>query len=73
MDMPDQEKHLKEAQEVQREIFRKMSPARKVELAFELYDTAKKLKAVGLRAQHPDWSEEQIADKVREIFLYART
>lgn len=39
----------------------------------QLYRTAWKLKAAGLRDQHPDWTEEQIDDGVREIFLHART
>jgi len=31
------------------------------------------LKAAALRAQHPDWSAQEVEKKVREIFLYART
>ena len=54
-------------------IFRTMSPGRKLKLAEQLYWTARKLKAAGLRSQHPDWSEEQIQDEVRKIFLHART
>ncbi len=69
----DQQEHLRKADEVRREIFRKMSPQKKLELAFELYDTAKELKAMGLRHKHPNWTEQQIQDKVREIFPYARS
>jgi len=69
----DQQEHLKIADDVRREIFRNMSPQRKLELAFGLRDTAKKLKAMGLRQAHPDWTEQQVQDKVREIFLYARS
>jgi len=58
---------------IQREIFRKMPPARKLELAMELYWWARDLKAAGLRSQHPDWSEEQVQAAVREIFMYARS
>jgi hypothetical protein len=54
-------------------IFRKMSPGRRLQLAEQLYWTARKLKAVGLRMQHPDWSEEQVNEEVRRIFLHART
>ena len=39
----------------------------------DLYHCAWDLKAAGLTAQNQDWSEKQIQEKVREIFLYART
>ncbi len=54
-------------------IFRAMSPERKLDLASALYFAARELKAAALRAGHPDWSEDQIQEKVREIFFYART
>jgi hypothetical protein len=54
------------------EIFRKMSPAKKLELAANFWFGARELKAAGLRSMHPDWSEEQIQQKVYELFLYAR-
>jgi hypothetical protein len=57
----------------QKRIFQSMSPEQKVKLVLGLYRSARKLKEAGLRAQHPDWSEEQIQQKVREIFLYAGT
>jgi hypothetical protein len=50
-----------------------MTPEQKLRVALDLYHSAKKLKAAGLKQQHPDWSTEQINEKVREIFLYART
>jgi hypothetical protein len=46
---------------------------KRLKLIGRLYWSARKLKAAGLRHQHPDWTEEQIAEKVREIFLHART
>jgi hypothetical protein len=30
-------------------------------------------KAAFLRTQHPDWSDQQIGDQVRRIFLHAGT
>jgi hypothetical protein len=54
-------------------IFRSMTPEQKLRVAFRLYDLAWKLKAAGLRLQHPDWSDERIAERVREIFLYPRS
>jgi hypothetical protein len=57
----------------QKKIFQSMSAEQKLTAALKLYYSAKELKAAGLRAQNPDWSEDMIRDKVREIFLYART
>ncbi len=54
-------------------IFQSMTPEQKLRLALRLYDSARRLRACALRQQHPDWTEEQISKKVREIFLYART
>ena len=58
---------------VQRRIFQKMSPERKLEIALMLYHSARELKAAALRARHPDLSEEEIQAKAKEAFLYART
>ncbi len=58
---------------IQKKIFQAMAPAQKLEMALRLYYSARDLKAAGLRAQHPDWTEDQIEAKVREIFLYAQT
>ncbi len=69
-ELPD---HVKEAEAVQLEIYRRMSPGQKVKIAMELYDFAWKLKAQALRDQHPDWTEDQVQAATREIFLYARS
>jgi hypothetical protein len=55
------------------EIFRSMPGERRLRLAEQLYWSARKMKAAGLRHQHPDWTEEQIQAEVRRIFLHART
>lgn len=57
----------------QKKSFQEMTPEQKLQLALELYYSAKKLKAAGLQRQHPDWTADTIRHKVREIFLYART
>jgi hypothetical protein len=54
-------------------IFKTMTPARKLELAAQFNAASRELKTCALRAQHPDWSEEQIRKRVRELFLYAST
>ena len=53
--------------------FQAMSGERRLKLAEQLYWSARKLKAAGLRSQHPDWSQEQIDAEVRRIFLHARS
>lgn len=55
------------------QLFKKMTPGQKLRLALDLYKSARKLKAAGLRMQHKNWTEDQIQEKVKEIFLYART
>ncbi len=49
-----------------------MTPGRKLELAGRLYLASRQLKAQGLRMQHPEWTDEQIEQRERELFLYAR-
>lgn len=48
-----------------------MSPARKLELAANFVFAARQLKKQSLRMQHPDWTNEQVERKTRELFLYA--
>jgi hypothetical protein len=57
----------------QKRIFQSMKPEQKLQIALRLYYSAKDLKAAGLRAQNPDWPEEKILNKLRSIFLHART
>lgn len=52
-------------------ILRAMTPAQKLKAMERLYWTARSLKAAWLRSQHPDWSEEEVQQKVREIFMKA--
>lgn len=61
--------HVREAEDLQAALIRKMTPGRRLEIARDLYETAWNLKKAGLRAQHPDWSEQQIAAKLRRVFL----
>jgi hypothetical protein len=53
--------------------YKSMTPEQKLRISLRLYYSAKKLKASALRDQHPDWSEEEISKKVKEIFMHART
>ena len=53
--------------------WRAMTGARRLHLAERLYWSARKMKAAGLRSQHPDWPEQRLSDEVRRIFSHART
>lgn len=52
-------------------ILRKMSGQRRLQLAEEMFWFARRLKAAGIRHQHPDWSEEEVIAEVNRIFLHA--
>ena len=47
--------------------------ARKYNQMIQLRQTAWNLKYAAIKTVHPDWSEERIIARVREIFLYATT
>ena len=66
--LPDEQASAKQI-----EILRAMPGEKRLRLAEQLYWSARKLKAQGVRAQHPDWTEEQVQAEVRRIFLYARS
>jgi hypothetical protein len=57
----------------QKRIYKSMTPEQKLRVASDLYHTARAPKAAGLRKHHPEWSEKEIQEKVREIFLHATT
>ncbi len=57
----------------QMEVFRAMSGEERWRVAGRLYRSARKMKAAGVRAQHPDWAEERVEEEVRRIFRNART
>ena len=52
-------------------IYRGMSGQQRLKIAEELYWTARRLKAAGVRHQHPDWPEEKVMAEVNRIFLHA--
>ena len=57
----------------QKKSYEAMTPEQKLKVALDLYYSARALKAAALKLKHPEWSTEKISQKVREIFLYART
>lgn len=50
-----------------------MSDRQKLDQMMALYWSARALKTSHLRRLHPDWSDEAIEARVREIFLLATT
>ena len=55
------------------EIMRAIPGEQRLRLAERLYWSARKMKAAGLRAQHPDWPEERVGAEVSRIFADGRT
>ncbi|MGA2556289.1 MAG: hypothetical protein ABSG04_08445 [Verrucomicrobiota bacterium] len=54
-------------------VLRAMSGQERWLIAERLYWSARKLKAAGVRAQHPDWPESRVEAEVRRIFSNARS
>jgi hypothetical protein len=57
----------------QKLIFKSMKPEKKLDVALHLIFSSKELKKAELRTRHPEWNEDRIEQRVREIFLYARS
>jgi len=49
-----------------------MTPEQKLQVALDLYYSARQIKTACLKSQHPEWTDDAIRQKVREIFLSAR-
>lgn len=54
-------------------ILKRLSPAQRLSAFAQLYRSARTIKAAALRSFHPEWTEEQVQQSVREAFLYGRT
>jgi hypothetical protein len=55
------------------EIYRRMTPGRRLEIAEQMYWSARRMKAAWLRTQHPDWSDAGVETEVTRIFSHARS
>jgi hypothetical protein len=53
-------------------VLRAMSGQQRLKVAGRLYWSARKMKAAGLRAQHPDWPGSMVETEVRRLFSDAR-
>lgn len=52
---------------------RQMSLERRAELGLGFIRSMRRLKAIALRDQHPEWSEAEVADAVRHFTLHGRS
>jgi hypothetical protein len=66
--LPDEQPGLEQI-----EVLRAMSGQERLRVAECLYWSARKMKAAGLRAQHPDWPETRVEAGVQRIFSNARS
>jgi hypothetical protein len=53
--------------------YRAMTPEERLRQSTRLYWSARRLRTAYERTLHPDWTDDQIADHVRKIFLRAGT
>jgi hypothetical protein len=67
-----QKRHLEEGERIRSEIYRNMSATQKIRILEDMYWTARQMKTNRLKQQHPDWTDQEIDKKVREIFLCGR-
>ncbi|OGA04035.1 MAG: hypothetical protein A3I00_02740 [Betaproteobacteria bacterium RIFCSPLOWO2_02_FULL_64_12] len=58
---------------LQIEGFRKMTPAQKLQMVADLYETGIRLRVAGMRLEHPDWPEKRLEFEARRSLLYAGT
>jgi hypothetical protein len=50
-----------------------LTPEKKLFLSLSLYHSAEELKMAAIKKFHPELTEKEIKEKVRKIFLYARS
>jgi hypothetical protein len=55
------------------EIYRRMTPGRRLEIAEQLYWSARRMKWTWLRTQHPDWADAEVEAEVTRNFSHARS
>ena len=61
-----------EAADIQAEIYRRMTPERRFELAWEMSQFAREFSLAGIRSRHPALSETEVMQAyVRDVLLPA--
>jgi hypothetical protein len=59
-----------EAEEIQLQILRSMSEGQRLQLAFEMSIFARDIAKAGIRFDHPDWTDAQIAHELRRLAFF---
>ena len=70
---PDSVDHRAQADALQAEIYRRMTPARRLEIAVAMQRQMRDLMDAGLRMAHPEWTGEKRRREIARRILYART
>jgi len=63
----------KEGMQKQIEVYSSLSGAQRLQIGFELYDSAVAICRAGIKRRHPDWSEEEINAELGSLFRDAAT
>jgi len=58
-----------EADAAQFAVYRRMSDARRLELALQMSDEARRITAAGIRDHHPEYTTVQVEDALRLLLL----
>ena len=58
---------------MQNQEIKKLSPEKKLRMALALYFNARELKSSAIKKFYPELNEKEVAQKVKEIFLYAKS
>jgi len=59
----------REALRVQRAAFRRMTPAQRLAIAAEMSDEARALAEAGIRARHPEFSDDELRAALVALLL----
>jgi hypothetical protein len=59
--------YREEPSQYQIEVFRSWDNVRKMRCMFEMYELAKHRLRMAVRARHPDWDDEEVERRVREL------
>lgn len=58
-----------DAQRVLAEVFRRMSPAQKLEMVEEMSNNARELAPCGIRARHPEYGPDAVEHALHRLLL----
>ena len=57
-----------QAEKIQTDIYRGMTPEQKWNLGKMLLNAAESLKKAGIRKNHPAWTDQQVENEMRKFF-----